>query len=191
MSSTPPRRSGRTVSPRQESGLSAKAISARRSAGTKSALDTRSHRTARQRQTTEIGVRLDFHHFHADAGLRDVRRASTDTWASKCRARMRPGVRSKDENRVRPQSLRVLPLPSRFSPPFIPVSIGWARLGHPSIAAFPACRASEKFLENQKKAPLESAFFFRIEFAYQSPAAATGCSAVICFGVIPNRFASH
>jgi len=50
MSSTPPRRSGRTVSPRQESGLSAKAISAGRSAGTKSALDTRSHRTARQRQ---------------------------------------------------------------------------------------------------------------------------------------------
>ena len=58
MSSTPPRRSGRTVSPRQESGLSAKAISAGRSAGTKSALDTRSHRTARQRQRRTLLVSL-------------------------------------------------------------------------------------------------------------------------------------
>ena len=67
MSSTPPRRSGRTVSPRQDSGLSAKATSAGRSAGTKSALDTRSHRTGRQRQLRALLVSLLEPIFEEDA----------------------------------------------------------------------------------------------------------------------------
>jgi len=51
-----------------------------------------------------------------------------------------------------PNASMVFPLPSRCSPQFIPVSIGCARLGHPSTAvsaAFLACRVSNS-LKNQK-----------------------------------------
>jgi len=72
--------------------------------------------TGRQRQLRallQIGIRLDFHHFHAGrrprlratrqdfpraVGSRCAHRLRThaDTWASKCPARARSGVRSKD-----------------------------------------------------------------------------------------------
>jgi len=133
--------------------------------GSRETATERSTETGRQRQRRallEIGVRLDFHHFQADGVS-----ATCDAPGLCVKAPRTSEGRSafEDENRVsanyskssltpiahRVYAARVCPLPSRFGRPFIPGSIGCARLGHSSTAvsaAFLACHFSRNSLKN-------------------------------------------